>query len=392
MKAVHFGPGNIGRGFIGLLLSKSGYEVCFVARNEKQIAQLRRRKQYPVELANNKSDTSIIRNVTAIHINDRKDVNEAIAAADLITTAVGVSALKHIAPSIAKGIVNRFRTNDRPLNIMACENAIGASTQLKKWVYKELPAKWLVKADRLLAFPNTAVDRIVPAQNHEDPLKVEVEPFYEWVIHRPALKEGHQEIKGALYVDSLEPYIERKLFTVNTGHCCAAYFGYLAGLWTIQEAMADPRLKHKVRKVMEETGSVLVRRHGFDESKHRKYIDKTIERFANPHLLDQIVRVGRSPIRKLSRNDRLVRPALLAHDYGIETPYLVSAIGAALCFNAEKDSEAAKLQQELREQGISQVIEQYLEIEEKHPLHRLIVTAYNEIKAAGQAEAGAEKS
>lgn len=380
MKAVHFGPGNIGRGFIGLLLSKSGYEVTFVARNKKQISLLQQRKQYPVTLANDNEDTAIVHNVTAINGNDAGQVNEAIAEADLITTAVGVSNLKYIAPAIAKGIEYRFRTNDQPLNIMACENAIGASTHLKKVVYKLLPAELHDKADRLLAFPNTAVDRIVPAQDNDDPLEVMVEPFYEWIILRSAMKEGPKEIKGAHYVDSLEPYIERKLFTVNTGHCCAAYFGYLEGYRTIQEVMANSRLRQMVKDVLEETGKVLIRRHHLDEKKHRRYIEKTIDRFANPNLKDHIIRVGRSPIRKLSAGDRLVRPAMLAYQYGIPVPQLVSAIAAGLLFDYRKDPEAVKLQEELQRRGIRGVISHYMEIEEDHPLHQQIVDEYSKLK------------
>ena len=37
MKVLHFGAGNIGRGFIGKLLSESGFEVIFVDVNQPVI-------------------------------------------------------------------------------------------------------------------------------------------------------------------------------------------------------------------------------------------------------------------------------------------------------------------------------------------------------------------
>lgn len=132
MKAVHFGAGNIGRGFIGHMLSASDYEVCFVARNPKKISLLQKRQEYPITLANATQDTTIVHNVTAINVNEPERVAQEIASADLITTAVGVSTLQDIARPIAQGIHLRMKNNNlTPLHIIACENAIGGSTRLK---------------------------------------------------------------------------------------------------------------------------------------------------------------------------------------------------------------------------------------------------------------------
>ena len=230
MKAVHFGAGNIGRGFIGLLLSQAGYKVTFVDVNEAFVAQLQERGEYPVTLASEGLETVIVKNVTALSsVTHAEEVAAAIAEADLVTTAVGVSILKHIAGTVADGIRRRLAVSSAPLHVIACENAIGGSAQLKELVYAKLDEADRAKAEASVAFPNAAVDRIVPLQQHEDILKVVVEPFYEWVVDASQMLPGYTPVEGVHYVDNLEPYIERKLFTVNTGHCSAAYLGFLQG-------------------------------------------------------------------------------------------------------------------------------------------------------------------
>ncbi|MFE4710657.1 mannitol-1-phosphate 5-dehydrogenase [Paenibacillus sp. NPDC056722] len=382
MKAVHFGAGNIGRGFIGLLLSQAGYEVTFVDVNEAFVSQLKQRGEYPVTLASEGQETVIVRNVTALSsVTHGDEVAAAIADADLVTTAVGVSILKHIAGAVAEGITRRLAGSSSPLHVIACENAIGGSAQLKELVYAKLNEETRRKADTSVAFPNAAVDRIVPLQQHEDILKVVVEPFYEWVVDASQMIPGYKPVNGVHYVDNLEPYIERKLFTVNTGHCSAAYLGYLKGYETIQQAMADDALTARVREVLEETGAVLVNKHGFDKAEHGKYIDKILERFRNPALTDEVSRVGRSPIRKLSPNDRLVSPAVQAYEAGLAFTALTRSMAAALLFDVKDDPEAVELQASLADIGLSATVAKYTGLAADHKVHQSVLAEYDKLKA-----------
>ncbi|KJK31141.1 mannitol-1-phosphate 5-dehydrogenase [Paenibacillus sp. P2(2022)] len=381
MRAVHFGAGNIGRGFIGLILSRAGYEVVFSDVNETLVSELRRRKQYTVELANDTKDTETVTNVTAIDGRDASAVADAVDHADLVTTAVGVSILRHIAAGIAEGIARRVERGAGPLHVIACENAIGGSAQLKEHVFALLDEATRAKAEVSVYFPNAAVDRIVPIQHHEDPLHVQVEPFYEWVVDRSQMAPDHQEIEGILYVQDLEPYIERKLFTVNTGHCVAAYIGYVAGYATIQEAMKDTKVVDSIHGALEETGAVLVKRFGLNQGEHKKYIAKILDRFRNPNLTDEVTRVGRSPLRKLSPNDRLVRPALQAQEYGIPTDHLALGMAAACKFDITEDPEAVELQQVIRSQGVSEALTRYTSIPADDPLHRQVLEQYDIISS-----------
>lgn len=134
MKAVHFGAGNIGRGFIGEILAANGFEILFVDIDPKVINALKQRKSYMIERADETKKQLQIQHVSGVNNQSEPEkVIKAIKEADLVTTAIGPVILPHIAELIAKGIDQRQEANNtQKLDVIACENMIGGSTFLKK--------------------------------------------------------------------------------------------------------------------------------------------------------------------------------------------------------------------------------------------------------------------
>jgi mannitol-1-phosphate 5-dehydrogenase len=370
MKAVHFGAGNIGRGFVGLLLHEAGYEVVFADVNDELIDALDAATEYTVHEVGEGARDHTVTGFRAINSASKtKEIVAEIATADVVTTAVGPNVLRFVAPLIAEALAQRADAA-APLAVMACENAINASYLLRNEVEKVDPAV-LARA----VFANTAVDRIVPGQAADAGLNVTVETYYEWVIDRTPFHGSEPAIPGATYVDDLEPYIERKLFTVNTGHATIAYFGFLAGVSGISQALAVPAVSDSVRAVLDETGTLLVAKHGLDPDAQERYIEKILVRFANPHLPDTVDRVGRQPLRKLGRNERFVGPAAELAERGITPTALLTAIGAALQFDVPEDEQSAELKQLLAGTTSEEFVMQVCGIEPGHPLfHPLLKT------------------
>ncbi|AST98629.1 mannitol-1-phosphate 5-dehydrogenase [Shouchella clausii] len=371
MKAVHFGAGNIGRGFIGALLVDAGYEVTFVDVNEKIIDALNERNEYEVTIAGDRKETETVTNVRGINSKtNEKEAIDAIAEADIVTTAVGPTVLPYIAKTIAQGL--KQRTAGKPVNIIACENAIRATSQLKKDVLSHLSEEETTALLEDAGFADAAVDRIVPNVQSDDILHVTVEPFFEWVVEKPALKGDAVQLGKAVLVDDLAPYIERKLFTVNTGHAVAAYVGYRKGKKTIKEALADDYIKHRVRGALNETKAMLVEEYQFDAEAHEDYIDKILLRFQNPHLEDLVERVGRGPIRKLGPADRLVKPAKYLAEKGLHPESLAETIFDALHFYAEGDPESEQLRALVDEKGYVDAFCEISKLEKDHPLVEIV--------------------
>ncbi|WP_282139844.1 mannitol-1-phosphate 5-dehydrogenase [Cytobacillus oceanisediminis] len=375
-QAVHFGAGNIGRGFIGALFSQSGYHVTFVDIADEIINQLNEEKHYQVLLASDEQESMTIENVSGLNnLKQENEVIEAIKQADFLTTAIGPNILPRIAPLIAKGLAARAAAgNNEKLYVIACENQISATDLLKGYILEYLDRDVNLAG---VSFLNSAVDRIVPIQNNQGSLDVLVEPYHEWVVE---VTEDIPHIEGMKIVPELAPFIERKLFTVNTGHAVIAYFGYLGGKETIDQTLADEEIYKQVQATLRETGAYLINRYDLNPEGHQKYIDKIIGRFQNAHLNDGVTRVGRSPIRKLGPEDRLVRPALQAQKAGISYTNLAKAIAAALMFDNREDEEAVKLQEMIQENGVSNVLKEVCGLEESSELAIEILKQYEALK------------
>jgi len=346
--AVHFGAGNIGRGFVGLILHRAGYQVVFADVVDELIDALNATPSYRVKEVGLESAEEAVDGFRAV--NSRRDEPAAvaeIAAADIVTTAVGPRVLEFVAPLIAAGLRQRAG-GAAPLAVMACENAINATDVLAGHIRAAVPeAEWPAVAERAV-FANTAVDRIVPAQAPGAGLDVTVETYFEWAIERPPFGGNEPSIPDATWVDDLAPYIERKLFTVNTGHATTAYHGFARGIKKLSDALADDAVRAAVAGVLGETKRLLVAKHEFSDEAQQAYVDKILERFANPYLPDTVDRVGRQPLRKLSRHERLIGPAAELAERGVRPRHLLATVDAALSFDVPDDPESVELQQLLR--------------------------------------------
>lgn len=373
-KAIQFGAGNIGRGFIGAILSENNYEVCFADINEIVISELNNKREYTVEVVGQECKEIIIKNVCGV-LSNGEEILEKIKEAEIITTAVGPNVLKIIAKTLATGLEKRKDVKEKKyLNIIACENMIKGTTALKEEIFKYLSEEAKDYVNQYVGFPDSAVDRIVPPmEKTSDILKVRVEEFNEWIVDKTQFKGEIPELKGMTLTDNLMAFIERKLFTLNTGHAITAYLGVEKGYRTIKESIEDKNIREIVLGAMKESGEVLIRRYGFDREKHYSYINKILGRFENPYLVDEVVRVGREPLRKLSFNDRLIKPLRGTLEYETKNENLILGIAAAFNYRNESDIQAVELEKKLNEKSFDEVFYEVTGLNDKNIEEKVFV-------------------
>jgi mannitol-1-phosphate 5-dehydrogenase len=386
--AVQFGAGNIGRGFMGELFRAAGLAVVFVDVDRGVVDALNARGAYEVHHVTSGGDNVVtIDAVRALDARDAASVAKAVAGAAVVCTAVGVRALGAVAPVLAAGLALRApHGKGDTLNVITCENLVGAGSALRELVWQATPASRAGEAaltrqafDARFGFVEAVVSRMVPIVpdniRRRDPLWIACEPYARLPVDARAVRGPLPPIPGLEPVDNIQAYQRRKLATHNMSHAVAAYLGHEAGHEFIWQAMADDAVLAAVRGAMAETGRALVSRFDFDPAAQAAHEADLLERYRNRALGDQVRRVAADPLRKLGREDRLIGSARLCLEEGVEPAHVLAGIRAALRYSAPDDPAAARLQGLLQSHGLPHVLREVCGLASDDPLAARLLAA-----------------
>lgn len=331
-RAVMYGGGNIGRGFIGALLSASGYRVTFVDVADAVVNGLNEKGEYPLRILSSEGyEDRMVTNVCAVNGKDAEAVAEVISEADIMATSVGAKILPYIVPNIVAGIRARIAKGGAPLNLLICENLMDANEVLKELITPHLSAEELAWFNENFGLVETSIGRMVPVQTEQmrdgEPLRVCVESYGFLPVDKAAFRGEIPEIDGMVPFSPFDFFVKRKLYLHNMGHATCAYLGDVLGLAYIYEAIDEEAVCSIVRGAMTESARALSGAYGVELERLLRHIDDLLYRFTNRALMDTCLRVGGDPARKLSPKDRLIGAATLCEKQGILPCYI--AIGAA---------------------------------------------------------------
>lgn len=375
MKAVMYGGGNIGRGFIGMLFSASGYEVTFVDVAEEMIETLNRERKYPVRIVSNEGYEDIeVQRVRAVNGKNQELTAGVIAKADIMATAVGVNILPHIVPNLVMGIQRRMKEHGGALNIIICENLIDADKKLRGMIKEQLSEEEIQWFDRNVGLVEASIGRMVPIQTAEmkagNPLRVCVERYGFLPVDKAAFKGEIPQIKNMIPFEPFDFYIKRKLYIHNMGHALCAYLGMYTHKDYIFEAIDDVNIQNIVLNAMLESAMALSKKYQVPAENLVKHFQNLLIRFQNQALKDTCVRVGADIKRKLAPEDRLAGASRLCIECGVNPVFI--SIGTA-----------GAIYHYIRENGWKQNVDQAKwilctasEIEEDQPCYEYILFFY----------------
>lgn len=254
-------------------------------------------------------------------------LDDADVAADLADIA---------APRTAPGfIVAALRARKaaglKPFTVISCDNLPHNGKRIRAGVIamaRQIDPSLVDWIEAEGAFPQTMIDRIVPATipddiarltarlGVEDQGMVKAEPFTQWVIEdRFAGERPNFASLGVQLTNAVEPWEDAKLRLLNGAHSAIAYLGALSGHEHVHEVVAVPAFRAYVEALWDEAETTLNPPPGLDIPAYREAL---MARFSNAALMHRTRQIAMDGSQKLPQRLLAGAAECLAAGQGIE--------------------------------------------------------------------------
>ncbi len=226
--------------------------------------------------------------------------------------------------AIIAGLAKRMNDGIGPITVLSCDNVMGngdVTALAVKAMAAQTGADLAAWIDENVSFPNSMVDRITPATTDadrkwfaeqvgiDDRWPVVCEPFIQWVIEDDyAGQRPPWESLDIIITEDVRPFEHMKLQLLNAGHSVLGFSAHLFEIELVHDGMADPDVLAFVRAFLHREAKTSL--HPVEGMDFDAYIETLLERFANPQVRDQILRLA---MDGTSRLPKFVLPTLRAH-------------------------------------------------------------------------------
>lgn len=368
--ALIFGAGKTGRGFAAHLAFLGGYEIVLIDKNPQLVDELKRAGEYFVQILDNEENSGTI-NVSAAYDIDDFGWHKEFLETTLVFTSVFGNNLEELAKYLASALDKRYAENPaRFLTIITCENLTNAADFLKTAVVKNLDQekeKWL---SEYVGFSESIIFRTcLEAAADQSPLTIRSQNFFELPCDGDAIK-GELHVYGLKPLKNFSNQLRRKIYTYNCINAVITYLGAKKGYTQLPDAGNDAEILETAGKAASESALALIAEFGFDRKEQEEWTKAAFAKFADKNIPDPIDRNGADPARKLSREDRLIGPALLALKHDIYPGGLLEGILA--CVEYRDKNENFSVADLVKEKGPDDILTEICGLSKDERLFMLI--------------------
>ena len=244
--------------------------------------------------------TSIV--ATYFYPTDYLALAEIVAAEDFLAITITATEKAYVCSDdlqatlpgrLAYLLHERYLKSKTGIAVISCDNLSGNGAITKSLVLKSAALigdsgfiDWL---NTQIRFPNTMVDRIVPAA--KEPGVLVTEPFIQWVIQKDPIEKYLGGV-GIEFVDDVVGYELMKLRLFNAVHSMLAYIGELANTEYVAQVIKEPRHEQLVKDFQEQAAASFDLPKGQSAATYSAAIRKRIANASLGHRSEQIAMDG----------------------------------------------------------------------------------------------------